>query len=603
MLEKSEVMKELQYPFDSSLIIRNKRKIRKELLQDCSGPEVHVAILGGSTTHDIKDTLELFLLDNGLRPSFYESEFGQYWQDAMFGNEELSEFHPDIIYIHTSNHNIQKYPSINMSEDIVSDLLEDQFSHFEMMWNKLSDAYNVPIIQNNFEMPYYRLLGNKDASDIHGRTNFLSRLNQKFYEYARTHESFYINDINYLSADYGLKEWSNPLYWHMYKYSLCVPAIPALSFSIANIIKSIYGKNKKALVLDLDNTLWGGVIGDDGVSGIEIGHETSMGQVFSAFQQYLKELKDLGIVLNVDSKNDEENALAGLNHPEGTLKAEDFIVIKANWENKDRNFNEIAKELNILPDSMVFVDDNPVERGIVSAQVPGVAAPEIGNPEDYIGVIDRSGFFEVTNITNDDIKRNDMYRANAQRKKLEQSFPDYHSYLLSLDMKAVIKDFDDVYLSRITELTNKSNQFNLTTKRFTDAEMRCVAASPDYIRLYGKLVDKFGDNGVVTVVIGRKDGTVLHIELWLMSCRVLKRNMENAMMDRLVEECRTCGISKIKGYYYKTVKNGMVKDFYGSMGFRLSEKNGDDSIWELDINNYLPTNKEIMVYNSLEELK
>lgn len=586
----------LTYPFDANLILKKKRRIRKELKENGKFIQKSIAILGGSTTSEIKDMLELFLLNYGIEPRFYESEYGQFWQDAMFGNPELNDFTPDLIYIHTSNRNILSYPTLVNSMSEVDELLEAEYQRFVSMWEKLEATYQCPIIQNNFEMPGYRLLGNKDASDIHGRMNFLTRLNLRFYEYAQIHEHFYINDINYLSASYGLEKWSDPLFWHMYKYSLCLPAVPYLAFNIANIIKSIYGKNKKALVLDLDNTLWGGVVGDDGVEGIEIGHETSMGQVYSEFQEYLKELKDMGIMLNVDSKNDMENAIAGLKHPEGTLRPEDFIVIKANWESKDRNFAEISQELNILPESMVFIDDNPAEREIVRAQIPEAVVPEIGKVEDYIRVIDRSGFFEVTNFSEEDFKRNAMYQENIKRRALQHSFADYEEYLKSLEMKAVIRDFDKIYLSRIAQLTNKSNQFNLTTKRFQEAEIESIVHKQEYIRLYGKLSDKFGDNGVITVVLGRQEDAVLHIELWLMSCRVLKRGMEDAVLDELVKRAKERGICTLKGYYYKTSKNAMVQDFYRNFGFeKIAENEDGDSEWMLDISGYRNRNTVIQV--------
>lgn len=590
-------MKELQYPFDQQMLLKKRRSIKRHLLEQSKEfTEKNIAILGGSTTHDIKNMLELFLLNYGIKPLFYESEFGQFWQDAMFDNPELEAFKPDLIYIHTSNRNIAQYPTVTDTEKEIEKLILTEYDRFSGMWDRLSEAYHCPIIQNNFEMPYYRLLGNRDASDIHGRTNFLSRMNQRFYDYANTHKGFYISDINYLSADYGLKTWSDPFYWHMYKYALCLNAIPDLAFNVANIIKSIYGRNKKALVLDLDNTLWGGVIGDDGVDGIEIGHETSMGQVFSEFQEYLKELKQIGVMLNVDSKNEMDNAVAGLKHPEGTLKPDDFIVLKANWQPKDQNFREIAEELNILPESMVFCDDNPAERHIVTEQIPGVEAPIFDKPEHYIYALDRNGFFEVTDLSQDDLKRNEMYVANARRASIQKSFANYQDYLLSLNMSATIRDFERVYLPRIAQLTNKSNQFNLTTKRISESEMEKLSRDENYIRLYGKLTDRFGDNGVISVVIGRVEGDALHIELWLMSCRVLKRNMEHAMLDRLAEEAAARGIRWLIGYYYPTQKNGMVKDFYANFGFsQIAASENGDTVWKLDITNYQNKNCVIEV--------
>lgn len=579
-------MKELEYPFDAEYILRKKKSIKRQLLEASAGfVEKRIAILGGYTTNDIKLVLELFLLNNGIKPSFYESEYNRFYQDAVFDNPELEEFKPDVIYVCTSNRNITKYPSINDTKEDVEYLLKSEEEKFISVWNSLASRYSCPIIQNNFEMPFYRLMGNKEASDIHGKVNFLTKLNLRFYDYAEKHDNFYICDINYISADYGLKEWSDPFYYHMYKYAVSVNAIPYLSFNVANIIKSLFGKNKKGFVLDLDNTLWGGVIGDDGVDNIVIGPEESEGQVFSEFQRYIKEHTDLGVILNIDSKNDEENALAGLNHPDSELKKDDFITIKANWEPKDRNFKEIADGLNLLPESLLFIDDNPAERHIVTEQLPGVIAPEIGTVDKYIQNIDRGGYFEVTTLSSDDKKRNEMYRENAKRAELQASFSNYKDYLLSLEMKGIIKAFEPVYMQRIAQLTNKSNQFNLTTKRYTQDEIEESASNPNYITLYGKLIDRFGDNGVVSVVIGKKEGKECHIDLWLMSCRVLKRDMEFAMMDTMVHRCLEQGIDTIYGYYYPTAKNGMVKDFFELQGFEKAEEDEKGNTkWKFSIN-------------------
>ena len=592
-------MKELEYPFDGEYILKKSKKIRRQLLE--SGKELlskKIAVLGGSTTHDIIRILEVFLLDQGIRPQFYESEYAQYWQDVMFDNPELVEFGPDLIYIHTSGRNIMGWPALSDSEEQVEAMLTEQYEHYRVMWEKIADKYHCPVIQNNFEYPFYRVLGNQEAVYLQGRISFLNRLNEKFYQYARDHRGFYIHDINYLAAAYGLDKWADPFYWHMYKYAMCMQAIPEFAYNLSNMIKAVFGKNRKALVLDLDNTLWGGIVGDDGAENLEIGQETPMGQVYAEFQQYVKAQKDIGVMLTVNSKNEYDNAIAGLEHPEGILKPDDFILIKANWEPKSRNMVEIAEEMNILPDSLVFVDDNPAEREIVRAQVPGVAVPDIGTPEQYIRVLDHAGFFEVTEVSEDDRRRNEMYRANLARQKQQQSFGDYREYLRSLEMKGTIRPFEPVYMARIAQLTNKSNQFNLTTRRYTQSDIERFASDDTYITRYGKLEDKFGDNGVVSVVIGRKgrreegkespgraaQQQVLHIELWLMSCRVLKRDMEYAMMDSMVEACQDCGIHTILGYYYPTAKNAMVKEFYAQMGFeKMDEGEDGSSIWQFEI--------------------
>ncbi len=590
---------ELQYPFDSEFILKKSKSLKRRLLEE-NTPRIKkkIAVLGGSTTHDVVRILELFLLNQGIEPEFYESEYGMYWEDAMFGSKELNAFAPDLIYIHTNIRNLKSFPEPGDSKEAVEEKLAAEYGRFESMWEKLAQDWHCPVIQNNFEYPYFRLMGNQDGADVHGRTFYVNEMNRRFAAYAQGHPNFFLNDINYQSAVYGLDEWSAPEYWHMYKYSLCLKAIPWLAHNVANIVKSIFGKNKKSLVLDLDNTLWGGIVGDDGPENLEIGQETNMGQVFAEFQSYVKLLKDYGVMLNVASKNEEENALAGLNHPAGVLRPDDFLLIKANWEPKSINIEQIAKQLNILPDSLVFADDNPAEREIVRQQTAGVTAPEIGRPEDYIRVLDRGGYFEVTSLSDDDRKRNEMYQANLKREQQQASFADYAEYLRSLEMRGVIRAFEPVYMGRIAQLTNKSNQFNLTTQRFTQAQIEQMAADKKYITLYGKLEDKFGDNGVVSVVIAEKDGTSAHIRLWLMSCRVLKRDMELAMLDGLAGRCLAEGIETLYGYYYPTAKNNMVREFYGQLGFeKLAEDKEGNTEWKLSLAGYENKNHVIEVEN------
>ena len=383
----------------------------------------------------------------------------------------------------------------------------------------------------------------------------------------------------------------------MYKYALAVPAIPFTAYGVATIIKSIFGKNKKVLALDLDNTLWGGVIGDDGAENIEIGQETALGQTYSEFQNYVKDLKGIGTLLTVISKNNEDVARSGFERPDSVLKVEDFVSFKANWEPKDQNLLAEASELNLLPESFVFVDDNPAEREIVRQGIPGAAVPEINRVENYIQILDRAGYFEPTKLSEDDLKRNEMYLENAKRNHAQLAFTDYGEYLKSLEMTGTIKPFQDLYMSRIAQLSNKSNQFNLTTRRYTQAEVEETAKDGRHITLYGKLEDKFGDNGVVSVVIGEIKGLELHIDLWIMSCRVLKRDMEYAMMDRLVEEAQARGLHSLYGYYYPTAKNAMVRDFYSTLGFeKISEDEAGNTCWKFNLTKpYTKKNKYISV--------
>lgn len=584
------------YPFDNGFLLKKQKSIRKELKNDGKKRiPVKIAILGGSTANAVADQLELFLLNYGIEPQFYLSEYAQFWQDAMFPSEELSGFSPDLVYFHTTNRNIMRFPEITDSAERVASIIDSEFSHFRQAWESISEKFGCPIIQNNFELPSFRLLGNRDCSDIHGRVRTINELNRLFAEYAEKTKNFYINDINYLSSCYGLDAWADNTAWQMYKYALALPAVPVLASNIAAIVKAIYGKNKKVLALDLDNTLWGGIVGDDGVEGIKIGMELPQGQVYSEFQDYVKLHKDIGVLLTVCSKNEQENALAGLNHPAGTLRPDDFTVIKANWEPKDRNLLETAEELSLLPESFVFADDNPAERAIVRGQIAGAAVPEMDGAENYIRILDRNRYFEVVSLSDDDRKRTEMYRANAQRASLQKSFSDYGEYLDSLGMSAEIKPFSPLYFQRIAQLTNKSNQFNLTTRRYTEAEIEAAAADPKKVTLYGRLSDKFGDNGVVSVVIGRQEEKVLHLELWLMSCRVLKREMELAMLDEVVSAAKLRGVERLRGYYIPTAKNGMVRGLYESFGFTKVSETPEETVWELETAGYIPKTKHISV--------
>ncbi len=593
----------LRYPIDGEYLLQKQRGLKRALFaQTVTRVPKKIAVLGGSTTNDIVDMLTLFLLDAGIAPEFYVSEYQKYWEDAMFDNPELAAFSPDVIFIHTSIHNITEAPlPLSASDEEIDSSLARQMQHFTEMWEKLAETYGCAIIQNNFEDPPYRLMGNRDAWDRHGMVWYVRELNMRFAAYAREHQSFYLHDLHYVAACYGLDAWQDPEPWYLYKYAMPIAAIPEYSYSVFRILRSLFGGNKKVLAVDLDNTLWGGVIGDDGVAGIAIGQETAEAEGYFAVQEYVKAQQQLGVILVVNSKNDRENALSGFTHPDSVLKAEDFAYIAANWEPKDENIRTAAATLNLLPESFVFLDDNPAEREIVTRQIPGVAVVPFETPGELIRVCDRGGFFEMTTFSEEDANRNEMYRANAARAESARKFENYTDYLKSLEMEAEIRDFTPTALPRITQLTNKSNQFNVTTRRYTMEEMEAVAGDVTRIRLFGRLRDKFGDNGIVSVVIGKIEGNAVTIELWLMSCRVLKRDMEFAMLDAFVAQCRARGVTTIYGNYLKTPKNAMVRDLFGTFGFtKIAEDTAGNSKWQLDPDGYTPKNHVIAV-NETEE--
>lgn len=584
----------VNYPFDNGMILRKRKGIRRELLKGTIINELRVAILGGSTTNELVSVIELFLLKHGFSVSFYESEYNKYYEDAVFENEDLLVFKPDIIYIHTTHHNVTEYPSLGASDDDIETIFDNQVFKFKSIWSSLN-KYNCPIIQNNFDLPINRSLGNFDCYDTHGRTYFLNRLNLNFAKEAQENKSLYINDINHLSALIGLQNWYDKNLWFTAKYAVSFDAIPTLANNIVSIISSILGMSKKCLVLDLDNTCWGGVIGDDGLNGIKLGNETAAGEAYMAFQNYVKELKQRGVILAVSSKNDHNIAKEAFTHSDSALVFEDFTSFKANWEPKYLNIEKIASEINIGLDSLVFIDDNAMERNIVESQLPVVAVPNVGNNIlDFIDHIEGNAYFETVTLSADDINRNKFYSENKERASQESVFENYQDFLSSLDMKAEIKMFSSIYTERVTQLINKTNQFNLTTKRYKLTEIETIATGSKFIPLYGKLTDKFGDNGLISVVIGEIIDEICIVDTWLMSCRVLKRDMEFAMLHKLVEECNYKNLKKIKGIYKSTSKNQMVSNLFSDFGFKFIEKRVDEAmVWELVIEDYIQ--KEITI--------
>jgi FkbH-like protein len=576
----------LSQPFDVATISAKRKQIRRALLSKVATAPLRVAVLGGSTTSELVSILDLFLLREGFEAVFHESEYGRFYEEAVVDNRALKEFKPDVAIVHTTSRNIRHFPEAAEEATSVEEKLSLEFSRFCTVWDSLLNDIGCVVVQNNFDPPPFRILGNSDAVAEFGRTNFINQLNLKFAEHARTRSGLFINDLSYLAALVGIQDWYEESYWFSYKLAVGPRANVFVAESIAKILRAAYGKSRKCLVLDLDNTLWGGVIGDDGVANLSLGNETPKGEAYVAFQQYCRELKNRGVLLAVCSKNDMETAKEGFSHPDSILRVDDFAAFVANWEPKSQNVERIAKELNLGLDSLVFADDNPAEREIVAAQLPMVAVPDIGSdPSRFIEIIDRQGYFEALRLSREDAERSELYARDRKRDALAAQFKNYGEYLESLEMEAEIDRFNSYYLDRIAQLTNKTNQFNLTTRRYTAAQLQSMASDKAYITLYGRLKDKFGDNGVITVVAGEIKGRELHILLWLMSCRVLKRGMEAAMLDALAHECMQREVKVIHGYYFKTPKNNMVSKHYGSLGFSLVSGSDDESVWKLDLTN------------------
>jgi FkbH-like protein len=592
---QTELLAELRLPSTAADIIRKRHALKKELLKKTALRPTRIAILGGSTTVEVKNMLELFLLAQGVQPTFYESGYNRYCEDVLFENPELWKFEPEIVFIHTTWQNVLETPELLEDTIAVEDRVHRELTRFASLWEKVHTELGATIIQNNFDLPRLRPLGNLEAVQSFGRINFLQRLNAEFASYARSHSRFLINDILYLSAEVGLSAWLDYSYWYNFHMALSPTATVALARNVAGMIKSIYGRSKKCLVLDLDNTLWGGVIGDDGVQSLILGRDHPMGEAFADFQQYVKALQRRGIILAVCSKNDAENAKEGLSHPDSVLKLEDFSAFKANWDPKPENIRAIAAELNIGLDSIVFVDDNPAERSLVAEQLPEVAVPDVGSDITlFAEMLERERYFEVDKVVSDDLNRSAFYSSNAQRSDYQAVFANYGEFLASLDMVAEIGPFCPVYLERITQLINKTNQFNLTTRRYTSAEVEAMSQDTACIALYGRLADKFGDNGLVSILIGRVVDDKVEIDTWLMSCRVLKREFELAMFDALIEQCQARGVDRIVGVYIPSKKNGMVADHYAGLGFHRGGASEGSESWQYEVpRSYSPKSQHI----------
>ena len=561
--------------------------------------KIRIAILSGSTTDLIKNNLSEYLAINNIEGIFFQSEYNQFYFEGIKPSKKLKAFKPQIIYIHSSTVNIEEFPTVGSSPKQVAKLINKTFNKYKSIWVALAKKFNCTIIQNNFEYIPFSSLGNLESTKIYGKINFLTKLNLKFFEQSNLMKNLVINDINLLSSKIGIDKWYNDSFYFNYKYVLSHEAIPILSHSILKIIISIIGKSKKCLIVDFDNTIWGGIVGEIGSNNIEIGNNSPLGEIFLRFQKYIYDLTTKGVILAGCSKNDYKTAISGLCNKSNFLKEKDFSIIIANWKNKAENILLISKKLNISLDSIVFIDDSNFERELVRSQLPMVEVPDIGKePEKYIFHIDRAKYFENVNLSKEDFTRSSYYKTNAKRESEKIKFKNYDDYLTSLKMTTDLKKFKEGDISRITQLVNKTNQFNLTTRRLSFKEITDISKSSNFLTISGNLRDKFGDNGLTTVFIGKIKKQTTDIVVWLMSCRVFNRNLELALFDHLISLCQNKGISTIYGYYIKSEKNFIVKDFYKTLGFKKVKSQKNEDKWEFKIaEKYDKKNKIIRIIN------
>jgi FkbH-like protein len=460
---------------------------------------------------------------------------------------------------------------------------------------RAAEIPGVTVVVNEFVAPYERAWGNLSRRVDGSLPNAVQRINERLRGLAAESDNVYTIDTDYIASWVGKKAWFDERLW-FYSKSFCHPeALPHVAGQALDIFRAAKGRSLKCVALDLDNVLWGGVIGDDGLEGIRLGH-LGEGEAFVQFQMWLKELRARGIILGVCSKNDPEKAHEPFRaHSDMVLREEDISCFIANWDDKAHNLRQLASRLNIGLDSIVFLDDTPFERNLVRDLVPDVCVPEMpSDPAEFIPYLESLNLFESTQFSEEDRKRADFYRANVLRESEHARFTDVNEYLVSLGMAAEFERFDDLHLPRIAQLVQRTNQFNLTTIRHSPAELKDFAEDPDYFPFYVTLTDRFGDNGLISVVIAKRDGDALELVTWLMSCRVISRRLEEFVLDQLVEVARDVGVGSLRGRYAPTKKNGLVLKHYEKLGFVLIEAHADGTTdWRLAVDDYVMSDAPI----------
>ena len=561
-------------------------------------PQIKLAILASSTVEHLQSAIRVAALRRGLIVETYVSPYGQYRQDLINPTSQLYQFKPDAVLLALDNSEIGIQLPLDSNWQEVETAVSQRINEWEQLWRIITTQLEAVPIQQSFVPPTERLFGHYDALTPASASNILNQVNTQLRQRVADHRALLL-DVAGLAAFVGYQTWSDPTLWRHAKQAISPVQGPLYGEQVSRILAAMRGLSFKCLVLDLDNTLWGGVIGDDGLSGIEIGQGTGPGEAFQAFQHYVKSLKQRGVILAVCSKNNEKTAMEPFEkHPEMVLKLEDFAVFVANWEDKATNLKRIAARLNIGLDSLIFFDDNPAERAVVRQFADSVAVPEV--PEDpawYVNCLSDAGYFEAVSFSKDDAQRAEQYRANSQRDLLMEESHSIESFLERLEMQLTVAPVDALSLQRATQLVNRSNQFNLTTRRYTETQMQQISGEPGTLCLQMRLKDMFGDNGLISVVIAKPtrldQEQGLYIDTWLMSCRVLGRQVEQAVLNVLVERSRQQGVQFLLGEYIQTQKNEMVKQHYGNLGFRLlSEKSGENgefrSLWRLDLETSKP---------------
>ncbi len=533
-----------------------------------------VALLGSYTTTQLGAMLCLAANRIGIGIDLYEGHYGQYQQEIIDAASALYAFGPDVVLlaVHEGDLRLPEYSS-NPVEDI-----QREVSRWTGLWQIVTERTRARIVQHNFALPCEVPAGHLATRLPGSRYMMAQAVNARLGEAASNAVS--VIDCERLSAFVGKQRWCDPRYWNLSKQAVSLEALPLLARHTAAVMGADLGVSRKCLVLDLDNTLWGGVIAEDGLAGIQLGSGVN-GEAFVAFQEYLLKLKNKGIILVVCSKNNFADAIQPFEkHSEMRLKLDDIALFIANWESKPDNIRRIAKTLQIGLDSLVFVDDNPVEREIVRRFLPEVdVLPLPEDPSYYLRALSQYLLLETSSFTLDDSRRTDQYRARTQIQELETTAGSIEDFYRGLQMQAIVAPFEESQLPRIAQLIGKTNQFNLTTHRHGMSQLEAFVRDTSYVHLALRLRDRYAEHGLVSVMIARHQGEILDIDTWLMSCRVIGRTVETTMLDHLCRRAAQLGCTSLRGTYIPTEKNAMAADAYAKCGFERGSHHEGQEIW------------------------
>ena len=574
------------HALDERQLSRLGRTIRSLQLSGASlAPLVpfRLGLIGNGTLDLIVPVLVATAARHGFALECVTGAYDQFLQDALEPDSLLNKARPDAVLLALDHRGLSLQPCPG-NEQLATEAVGEAIGLLDSIRAGVSRNSGALCILQTLAAPPEGLFGSFDRALAGTARNLVDRVNQKICQ-AALQSTDMVLDVAGIAETVGLADWHSPAQWNLAKLPFADAFVPLYAEHVTRIIGALRGKSRRVLVLDLDNTVWGGVIGDDGMEGIQMAQGDATGEAHLSVQQLALALRARGIVLAVSSKNTDNVARRPFKeHPDMLLKEEHIAVFQANWNDKATNIRAIAKELALGLDSFVFLDDNPVERGLIRREIPEVAVPELDtDPASYARTLAAASYFEATNFSEEDRARAEMYQANARRLSLQGHATDLKSYLRSLEMRIVFGAFERTTRARVTQLINKSNQFNLTTRRYTESQVEQAEADPNVMTLHTRLIDKFGDNGIICVIICRATGPdTWTIDTWLMSCRVLGRRVEQAVLAEIVLQARAAGITTLEGIYRPTDRNEMVRDHYAKLGFvRLDDGTDGSSRWAL----------------------